>query len=35
MEGVIIGNKNEIEQIAKQFHLQSSSIPSYINENAK
>ena len=35
MEGVIIGNKNEIEQIAKQFHLQSSSVPSYINENAK
>tara|TARA_Y200000002_G_C22554413_1_gene609662 strand:+ start:526 stop:981 length:456 start_codon:yes stop_codon:yes gene_type:complete len=35
MEGVIIGSKNEIEQVAKQFRLQSNSVPSYINENAK
>ena len=33
MEGVIIGNKNEIEQVAKQFRLQSSSVPSYVNKS--
>jgi reverse gyrase len=33
MEGVIIGNKSEIDQVAKQFCLQSSSVPSYISES--
>jgi hypothetical protein len=33
MEGVIKGNKNEIEKVAKQYCLQLSSVPSYINES--
>ncbi|MDO6540854.1 hypothetical protein Q4524_19880 [Alteromonas stellipolaris] len=33
MEGVITGNKNQINQVAKQYCLQSSSVPSYINES--
>ncbi|WP_218398130.1 hypothetical protein [Alteromonas lipotrueae] len=33
MEGVIKGDKNEIEKVAKQYCLQSSSVPSYINES--